>query len=120
MLKAVSNLILGFSQFVITHCVSLLNVLFTGFNWLVERMVSVGFYLREKLLAFLSWRFVGGSAFVALFALPGISHAALADDVTAALASFTEVNTAIPVVGAAFLLALGILAAWKLVRGAFA
>jgi Inovirus Coat protein B len=48
------------------------------------------------------------------------SHAALADDVTAAVGTFAEVNTAVPVVGAAFLLALGILAAWKLVRGAFA
>ncbi len=52
--------------------------------------------------------------------IPTIASAALADDVTAAIASFAEVNTAIPVVGAAFLLALGILAAWKLVRGAFA
>jgi len=41
-------------------------------------------------------------------------------DVTGALAGFTDVNTAIPIVGAAFLLALGILAAWKLIRGAFA
>jgi coat protein B len=55
-----------------------------------------------------------------LVMVAGSSHAALADDVTAAIASFAEVNTAIPVVGAAFLLALGILAAWKLVRGAFA
>lgn len=41
-------------------------------------------------------------------------------DVTSALSGFADVNTAVPVVGAAFLLALGILAAWKLIRGAFA
>ena len=41
-------------------------------------------------------------------------------DVTSAVGAFADVNTAIPVVGGAFLLALGILAAWKLVRGAFA
>lgn len=44
----------------------------------------------------------------------------MATDVTAAIAEFANVNSAIPVVGAAFLLALGILAAWKLIRGAFA
>lgn len=41
-------------------------------------------------------------------------------DLTAATAEFANVNAAIPVVGAAMLLALGIMAAWKLVRGAFA
>lgn len=40
--------------------------------------------------------------------------------VTAAIAEFADVNAAIPVVGAAMLVALGLLAAWKLVRGAFA
>ena len=50
--------------------------------------------------------------------LPFQSFAAI--DVTGALAGFGEVNTAVPLVGAAFLLALGILAAWKLIRGAFA
>jgi hypothetical protein len=50
--------------------------------------------------------------------LPMSSHAAM--DVAGALAGFADVNTAVPVVGAAFLLALGILAAWKLIRGAFA
>lgn len=41
-------------------------------------------------------------------------------DVTSALGTFSDVNTAIPTIGAAFLAALGILAAWKLIRGAFA
>lgn len=44
----------------------------------------------------------------------------MSTDVTAAIAEFANVNTAIPVVGGAILLALGIMAAWKLVRGAFA
>lgn len=48
------------------------------------------------------------------------AHATMSADVTAAVATFADVNSAIPVVGGAFLLALGILAAWKLVRGAFA
>ncbi len=56
--------------------------------------------------------------FLALFGVN--AHADMADDVTAAIAQFAAVNTAIPVVGAAFLLALGLLAAWKLIRGAFA
>jgi len=46
------------------------------------------------------------------------SYAAM--DVTAPLAAFADINTAVPIVGAAFLAALGILAAWKLIRGAFA
>jgi len=49
-----------------------------------------------------------------------INTTTMSADVTSAVASFADVNTAIPVVGGAFLLALGILAAWKLVRGAFA
>ncbi|MBV6388705.1 MAG: hypothetical protein JNIBNLAF_00299 [Nitrosomonas europaea] len=60
------------------------------------------------------------TAFIGLFSLPMFAHADMADDVTAAIAQFAAVNTAIPVVGAAFLLALGLLAAWKLIRGAFA
>jgi len=44
----------------------------------------------------------------------------MAADVASAVTTFADVNAAIPVVGGAFLLALGILAAWKLVRGAFA
>lgn len=55
---------------------------------------------------------------LSLFLMPLQAMAAI--DVTAALTTFGEVNTAIPTVGAAFLLALGILAAWKLIRGAFA
>lgn len=54
---------------------------------------------------------------VSLFLVPVQAMAAM--DVTDALAGFTDLNTAIPVVGGAFLLALGILAAWKLIRGAF-
>ena len=57
-----------------------------------------------------------GSAVLLFAPLPAMA----AIDVTAALAGFGEVNTAVPLVGAAFLLALGILAAWKLIRGAFA
>ena len=41
-------------------------------------------------------------------------------DVSSALTTFGDVNTAIPIIGAAFLAALGVLAAWKLIRGAFA
>lgn len=55
-----------------------------------------------------------------LMLIANSSHAAIADDVAGAVTTFGEVNAAIPVVGGAFLLALGILAAWKLMRGAFA
>ena len=55
---------------------------------------------------------------LSLFLVPVQAMAAM--DVANALAGFADVNTAVPVVGAAFLLALGILAAWKLIRGAFA
>lgn len=58
---------------------------------------------------------VGGST---ALLIPGVSMAAI--DVSGALTTFGDVNTAIPLVGAAFLAALGILAAWKLIRGAFA
>lgn len=44
----------------------------------------------------------------------------MSTDVAAAVTTFADVNAAIPVVGGAFLLALGLLAAWKLIRGAFA
>ncbi|MDR4520013.1 MAG: hypothetical protein R3E36_05355 [Nitrosomonas sp.] len=98
----------------------LFATLFSVFSWIIERFVQIAFFLRERLLAFLSWRFVGGVSLTSFVLIPGISHAALADDVASAVATFADVNTAIPVVGAAFLLALGILAAWKLVRGAFA
>lgn len=57
-----------------------------------------------------------GSSILLLAPVPAFA----AMDVAAALAGFADVNTAVPVVGAAFLLALGILAAWKLIRGAFA
>ncbi|SFU83448.1 hypothetical protein SAMN05216339_12214 [Nitrosomonas eutropha] len=57
---------------------------------------------------------------IGLFSLPMFAHADMSADVTAAIAQFAAVNTAIPVVGGAFLLALGLLAAWKLIRGAFA
>lgn len=59
-------------------------------------------------------------AFLGLSALPVLAFADMSTDVTASIAQFAAVNTAIPVVGGAFLLALGILAAWKLIRGAFA
>ena len=58
--------------------------------------------------------------FVLLTVLFAPIPAMAAIDVSGALAGFADVNTAIPIVGAAFLLALGILAAWKLIRGAFA
>ena len=60
--------------------------------------------------------FASGTAIVTFVSTS--SHAAI--DVTSALGTFSDVNTAIPLVGAAFLAALGILAAWKLIRGAFA
>lgn len=41
-------------------------------------------------------------------------------DVTAAIATFGDIQTAVPLVGAAFLAALGLMAAWKLARGLFA
>lgn len=59
---------------------------------------------------------VGGSL-GALF-VASSAHAAM--DTTAALATFSDVQTAVPVVGAAFLAVLGLMAAWKLIRGAFA
>lgn len=58
--------------------------------------------------------------FVVLLSLFTTTSANAAIDTSAALATFGDVNTAIPVVGAAFLAALGVLAAWKLIRGAFA
>lgn len=59
------------------------------------------------------------SAGLALVAVP-VSQAFAAMDTTDALATFADVQTAIPVIGAAFLGVLGLLAAWKLIRGAFA
>lgn len=41
-------------------------------------------------------------------------------DVSAAVATFADIQTAVPLVGAAFLAALGLMAAWKLARGLFA
>ncbi|MDP1595177.1 MAG: major capsid protein [Gallionella sp.] len=71
-------------------------------------------YIVQKLKNFQVSLFL---AFALLFApLPAMA----AIDVTAALGTFADVNTAIPLIGAAFLAALGILAAWKLIRGAFA
>lgn len=61
-----------------------------------------------------------GVALVPAVGLFGVSMAHAAMDTTAALATFTDVQAAIPVVGAAFLAVLGLLAAWKLIRGAFA
>lgn len=113
MLKFLTDAVIAFGS-------RLFATLFSTFSWIIERFVQVAFYLRERLLAFLSWRFVGITSLTSAVLLPGIAHADMADDVTAAIAQFAAVNTAIPVVGAAFLLALGLLAAWKLVRGAFA
>lgn len=61
-----------------------------------------------------------GVALIPVGGLFGVSVAHAAMDVTAALATFTDVQGAIPTVGAAFLAVLGLLAAWKLIRGAFA
>lgn len=36
------------------------------------------------------------------------------------ISSFTDLNAAIPVVGALFVGAVALIAAWKLIRGAFA
>lgn len=41
-------------------------------------------------------------------------------DVSGAIATFSDIETAVPLVGAAFLGALGLMAAWKLARGLFA
>lgn len=41
-------------------------------------------------------------------------------DVSGAIIAFGDINTAVPLVGAAFLGALGLMAAWKLARGLFA
>jgi hypothetical protein len=60
--------------------------------------------------------FASGTAVISLSSTSSMA----AIDTSAALATFGDVNTAIPVVGAAFLAALGVLAAWKLIRGAFA
>lgn len=111
MLKYLKDAVIAFGS-------RLFATLFSVFSWVIERFVQIAFFLRERLLAFLSLRFVGGVSLTSFVLLPSISHAAI--DVSAAIATFADVNTAIPVVGAAFLLALGILAAWKLVRGAFA
>lgn len=83
----------------------------------------VAAYLVALFLLALNCARLMGKRFIAFMGLtflllPMQSHAAI--DVSGALAGFGDVNTAIPVVGAAFLLALGILAAWKLIRGAFA
>lgn len=47
------------------------------------------------------------------------TSASAAVDVSAAITAFSDINTAIPLIGAAFLGALAILALWKLLRGAF-
>ncbi len=57
-----------------------------------------------------------GSAIALFVPLPAMA----AIDVAAAVTQMGDVNTAVPLVGAAFLAALAILAAWKLIRGAFA
>lgn len=41
-------------------------------------------------------------------------------DVTSAIAEFSAIETAVPLIGAAFLTVLGLMAAWKLARGLFA
>lgn len=48
------------------------------------------------------------------------TSAEAAVDVSAAITAFEDINTAVPLIGAAFLGALAILALWKLLRGAFA
>lgn len=48
------------------------------------------------------------------------TQAQAAIDVSDAIATFGDINTAVPLVGAAFLGALGLMAAWKLARGLFA
>ena len=60
--------------------------------------------------------FASGTAVITLASTSSMA----AIDVSSALTTFGDVNTAIPLVGAAFLAALGVLAAWKLIRGAFA
>lgn len=60
--------------------------------------------------------FASGTALITVASTSSMA----AIDVSSALTTFGDVNTAIPIIGAAFLAALGVLAAWKLIRGAFA
>lgn len=55
---------------------------------------------------------------VSLFLVPVQAMAAI--DVSGAVTQFGEINTAVPLIGAAFLGALALMAVWKLARGLFA
>lgn len=55
---------------------------------------------------------------VSLFLVPLQAMAAI--DVSGAVTQFGEINTAVPLIGAAFLGALALMAVWKLARGLFA
>lgn len=48
------------------------------------------------------------------------TSASAAIDVSGAVTAFGDINTAVPIIGGAFLGALGLMAAWKLARGLFA
>lgn len=55
-----------------------------------------------------------------LVAVAPMSAFAAALDVTSATAALTSVSDTVPVIGAAFLAVLGLMAAWRLARGLFA
>lgn len=83
-----------------------------------DAVMAFGYRVLREVLRVLSAPFV--AFYFVLLALFTPMSASAAIDVTGALGTFADVNTAIPLIGAAFLAALGILAAWKLIRGAFA
>lgn len=89
------------------------------FAWLIEQALKIAYFVQNLRLALFSKRGLVSMMAVSFVMIPSISFAAISDDVTAAITTFAEVNAAIPVVGAAFLTVLGLLAAWKLIRGAF-
>jgi len=65
-------------------------------------------------------KYARAAALVAAGTFVTISEAMAAIDVTSAITVFSDIETAVPLVGAAFLGALGLMAAWKLARGLFA
>ena len=83
-----------------------------------DAVTAFGYRVLREVLRVLSAPFV--AFYFVLLALFTPMSASAAIDVSSALTTFGDVNTAIPIIGAAFLAALGVLAAWKLIRGAFA
>lgn len=94
MLKQLKDAVIAFGS-------RLFATLFSVFTWVIERFVQIAFFLRERLLAFLSWRFVGGVSLTSAIMIPSISHAAVDAAVTAAI---TTAATDVATVGAAVIL----------------